>query len=359
MPSAVRSGRRTRSRETVPAGSMPPRRDRRAALPRRSCLPSQIGRHASRAAVAQQTKRLRLVKPGRRTAALHRWPLREGPRPGRSGAKEERCAGFSSTRTARCSTSMRAGRTSIASSAWSWRKATRGSAAPCCVAGGMDPESGRVSAGSALAAGNTIDIARVWYPAHSRRRSCRRWSSGSTPRFYENGIRCSVPVPGLEATLAELAASRIRDGCCDQRRHGRRPARRCSRSDRPLPAACLRLRFGGAAEAGARHGLRLRRGDRRGAGGDRGDRRQHARSRDGAERRRRRRTRRAERDRHAGSARARSPTRCSTACATCRPGSGRGADEAGGSIAGLRRPCRSAARARRRDRRPGRAAPAG
>ena len=32
------------------------------------------------------------------------------------------------------------------------------------VAGGYDPETGRFSSGGALAAGNTIDIVRLWYP---------------------------------------------------------------------------------------------------------------------------------------------------------------------------------------------------
>jgi phosphoglycolate phosphatase len=72
------------------------------------------------------------------------------------------------------------------------------------VAGGLDPATGRIKAGSALAAGNTVDIARVWFPDHE---------SGALGDivlhmdevFHQNGLRCSVAVAGLNDTLAALA----------------------------------------------------------------------------------------------------------------------------------------------------------
>lgn len=70
-------------------------------------------------------------------------------------------------------------------------------------AGGMDPASGQVQAGCVLAAGNTIDIARAWFPRLSgaeRAAMIRRIDR----TFYENGIKHSVPVPGLGGTLRVL-----------------------------------------------------------------------------------------------------------------------------------------------------------
>lgn len=70
--------------------------------------------------------------------------------------------------------------------------------------GGMDPDTGRVRSGSVLAAGNTIDIVGLWYPelsGHGRDAMIARIDR----RFFENGVRYSVPVPGLVETLRELA----------------------------------------------------------------------------------------------------------------------------------------------------------
>jgi phosphoglycolate phosphatase len=72
------------------------------------------------------------------------------------------------------------------------------------VAGGMDPESGRFRSGSVLAAGNTIDIVGFWFP-HMRGAELDAMIARVDAVFYENGIRYSVPVPGLRKTLDELS----------------------------------------------------------------------------------------------------------------------------------------------------------
>ncbi len=72
--------------------------------------------------------------------------------------------------------------------------------------GGMDPDTGVVRAGSVFAAGNSVDIVAKWYPgltpaAHSL------MVERIDQVFFENGIRCSVPIPGVKETLAVLAGS--------------------------------------------------------------------------------------------------------------------------------------------------------
>jgi phosphoglycolate phosphatase len=77
--------------------------------------------------------------------------------------------------------------------------------------GGMDPLTGRVRAGSVLAAGNTIDIVGAWFPALPEARM-RAMVELVDRRFYDNGIRHSVRVPGLDETLAELAEAGLAMG---------------------------------------------------------------------------------------------------------------------------------------------------
>jgi phosphoglycolate phosphatase len=72
------------------------------------------------------------------------------------------------------------------------------------VAGGLDPATGRFRSGGPLAAGNTIDIVRIWFPGLSY--AAERAMIERIDRvFHMNGIKCSVPVPGLRETLATLA----------------------------------------------------------------------------------------------------------------------------------------------------------
>lgn len=86
-----------------------------------------------------------------------------------------------------------------------------GRAAAMLRAGGMDPETGSVRAGSPFAAGNTLDIVSALLPglAGATFRSMVARIDGA---FYENGIRCSVPVAGLKHTLAALAETGVAMG---------------------------------------------------------------------------------------------------------------------------------------------------
>jgi phosphoglycolate phosphatase len=74
--------------------------------------------------------------------------------------------------------------------------------------GGMDLNAGKVRAGTPLAAGNTIDIVRCWYP-ELQGADFHALVARIDRAFYENGIRYSVPVPGLRETLTRLSKSGI------------------------------------------------------------------------------------------------------------------------------------------------------
>lgn len=79
------------------------------------------------------------------------------------------------------------------------------------LAGGLDPATGRFRSGAPLAAGTTIDIVRIWYPAllgAEQRAMVERIDAV----FHRNGITCSVPVTGLAAALAELFAAGLAMG---------------------------------------------------------------------------------------------------------------------------------------------------
>jgi phosphoglycolate phosphatase len=71
------------------------------------------------------------------------------------------------------------------------------------VAGGFDPLTGRFAAGGLLAASHTVDIVRAWYPALAGP-ALDAMVARIDRVFYENGIACSVPLPGLRETLAVL-----------------------------------------------------------------------------------------------------------------------------------------------------------
>jgi phosphoglycolate phosphatase len=79
------------------------------------------------------------------------------------------------------------------------------------VAGGLDPVTRRFRSGATLAAGTTVDIVRVWYPEFSDGEE-RAMVERIDQIFHDNGIRCSVPVPGLTSTLAELDAAGVAMG---------------------------------------------------------------------------------------------------------------------------------------------------
>ena len=78
-------------------------------------------------------------------------------------------------------------------------------------AGGMDPVTGRVAAGSVLAAGNTLDIASLWFPGLSEVALSDRVAHIDRV-FFDNGVRHSVSVPGLLETLAALLGDAIQMG---------------------------------------------------------------------------------------------------------------------------------------------------
>lgn len=79
------------------------------------------------------------------------------------------------------------------------------------IVGGLDPASGRIRAGAVLAAGNTIDIARAWFPAHSGD-EFDRLVARMDAVFHANGIRYSVALPGLAETLETLAGMKMAMG---------------------------------------------------------------------------------------------------------------------------------------------------
>jgi phosphoglycolate phosphatase len=79
------------------------------------------------------------------------------------------------------------------------------------IAGGMDPDSGVVRAGSVLAAGNTRDIVTAWFPALGGS-SFEDMVSRVDAAFHANGVRYSVLVPGAREALEELAATDIAMG---------------------------------------------------------------------------------------------------------------------------------------------------
>ena len=79
------------------------------------------------------------------------------------------------------------------------------------LAGGLDPVTRRFRSGATLAAGTTVDIVKVWYPEFSDDEE-RAMVERIDRVFHDNGIRCSVPVPGLATTLAELERSGLTMG---------------------------------------------------------------------------------------------------------------------------------------------------
>jgi phosphoglycolate phosphatase len=70
--------------------------------------------------------------------------------------------------------------------------------------GGLDPVSGRFRPGSALAAGTTPEIVGLWWPDLAGEAFVDRVAEIDRV-FHANGIRYSVPVPGLAETLTALA----------------------------------------------------------------------------------------------------------------------------------------------------------
>jgi phosphoglycolate phosphatase len=74
------------------------------------------------------------------------------------------------------------------------------------AAGGMDPRTGHCVSGSVLAAGNTVDLAELWFPALSDV-PLNEMVKHLDRAFYANGVRGSVLLPGVRAVLGELATA--------------------------------------------------------------------------------------------------------------------------------------------------------
>jgi phosphoglycolate phosphatase len=72
------------------------------------------------------------------------------------------------------------------------------------VAGGLDIASGRIKAGTVLAAGTTIDIARLWFPELAGD-AFAMLVGDIDAVFHRNAVACSVAMPGLAETLDRLA----------------------------------------------------------------------------------------------------------------------------------------------------------
>jgi phosphoglycolate phosphatase len=79
-------------------------------------------------------------------------------------------------------------------------------AAAMLAAGGMDLETGRCQSGSVLAVGNTIDIARFWFPLLSEG-DLKTLVARIDHVFFENSLRYSIALPGVREALSELAAA--------------------------------------------------------------------------------------------------------------------------------------------------------
>ena len=71
------------------------------------------------------------------------------------------------------------------------------------VAGGLDPLSGRIEAGSVLGAGTTHDIVRLWFPS-LRGAAFEAMAAHIDARFHAHGASRSIAVPGLVETLRTL-----------------------------------------------------------------------------------------------------------------------------------------------------------
>jgi phosphoglycolate phosphatase len=72
------------------------------------------------------------------------------------------------------------------------------------VKGGFDPQTGRFRAGSTIAVGTSVDLAKLWYPTIDGKALgaiVERIDKG----FFAGGLSHSVALPGVAETLTELA----------------------------------------------------------------------------------------------------------------------------------------------------------
>ena len=78
--------------------------------------------------------------------------------------------------------------------------------------GGHDPESDRVTAGSTLSSGNTIEIAELWIDLLRDDWSLAELISAIDQAFLSEGLRNATAVPGLAQTLSALKAEGLHRG---------------------------------------------------------------------------------------------------------------------------------------------------
>jgi phosphoglycolate phosphatase len=79
------------------------------------------------------------------------------------------------------------------------------------AAGGMDVQTGHCASGSVLAAGNTGDLARHWFPELSGD-PLQKMVERLDRTFHANGVRCSVLLPGVAAFLEDAARTGLAMG---------------------------------------------------------------------------------------------------------------------------------------------------
>ncbi len=80
------------------------------------------------------------------------------------------------------------------------------------LAGGHDPASDRVAAGSPLSSGNTLEIAGIWRKLINYHIKIEDLMARIDEAFLNGGLENAEPVPGLHATLQSLNASGLRLG---------------------------------------------------------------------------------------------------------------------------------------------------
>jgi phosphoglycolate phosphatase len=102
-------------------------------------------------------------------------------------------------------------------------------------AGGMDPLTGRIQAGSVLGAGHTHDVVRLWFPSLTGA-PFAAMAERIDGRFHAHGARSSVAVPDLLATLATLDRAGYAMGVAtNDGTEAARAAVRCVAAERFLP----------------------------------------------------------------------------------------------------------------------------
>jgi phosphoglycolate phosphatase len=102
-------------------------------------------------------------------------------------------------------------------------------------AGGMDPLTGHIQAGSVLGAGHTHDIVRLWFPSLTGA-PFAAMAARIDARFHAHGMSRSVAVPGLIETLARLDRAGYAMGVAtNDATEAARAAMRCVGVERFLP----------------------------------------------------------------------------------------------------------------------------